>query len=89
MRSPAVERQMRKDPRSTIRATATRRRHGITAWSHNADALRLDPIISVHDPRGSLARDHDARGSGQRGALALAKIDWPTPGTTTHRRGAD
>ena len=33
----------------------------------------MDAVISDHDPSGGLARDHDARGSGQRGALAFAK----------------
>jgi hypothetical protein len=47
--------------------------NGIIARSHNADALRLDAVISDHDPRGCLARDHHARGSGQRRALALAE----------------
>ena len=53
--------------------TAKRRRDGIITGSHDPDALRLDAVISDHDPPGCLARDHDAGGSGQRGALARAE----------------
>ena len=62
----------REKPNNVV-AAATRRRHGVITWSHNAEALRLDAVLSDHDPPGCLARDHDARGSGKRGALALAK----------------
>src|SRR5262245_42165368 len=52
---------------------ATHQRHGIVAWPHDVDAPGLDAVVSNHDPRRHLARDHNSRGSGQRSTLALAK----------------
>ena len=59
--------------RTTPIIAAKRWRNRIITRSHNADALSRDVVITDHDPGGCLTRDHDARGSSERGTLALAE----------------
>jgi hypothetical protein len=71
----SFDRQHRTDrekPNETIIA-AMRWRNRIITRSHNTDALSRDAVITDHDPGGCVARDHHARGSSERSALALAE----------------